>query len=137
MGDQSRRLSIRDVTASTGLPASALRFYESAGLISSVAREGTRRVFDQSVVTRLAFITASRRSGFTLREIRELIGTRSEGVAAWRPLVARKIAEIDAQITHDTAVRDGLQHALNCTADDILDCPHMQATLDVAFTPSP
>lgn len=84
-------LKIDEVTRRTGLRASALRFYESAGLITPSGRERTRRLFDQSVLVRLALITVCRRSGFTIREIADLLATRSAGVNAWRPLVARKI----------------------------------------------
>jgi DNA-binding transcriptional MerR regulator len=126
-------LKIDEVTRRTGLRPSALRFYESAGLITSSGRERTRRLFDQSVLIRLALITVCRRSGFTIREISDLLATRPAGVDAWRPLVARKIAELDARIAHDTSVREGLSHALNCPAPDILSCPHMLATLDAAL----
>lgn len=131
--NRAELIRIEEVIVRAGLPASALRFYEGTGLIASVGREGTRRLFHRSVLTRLALITVCRRSGFTLREVGELLATRSSGVDAWRPLVARKIDELDGQIAHDTAMRDGLSHALACPAPDILECPHLMATLDAAL----
>ena len=40
-----RNLDIAEVAEQSGLPASALRFYEEKGLIKSIGRRGLRRVF--------------------------------------------------------------------------------------------
>jgi DNA-binding transcriptional MerR regulator len=43
-------LDISDVVVRSGLPASALRYYEEPGLISSVGRRGLRRQFGPQVL---------------------------------------------------------------------------------------
>ena len=48
-----RYLDITAVAKESGVPASALRYYEDRGLIASVGRRGLRRVFDASVLERL------------------------------------------------------------------------------------
>ena len=44
-----RSLDISDVAKQSGIPASALRYYEERGLIAAIGRRGLRRVFDAGV----------------------------------------------------------------------------------------
>jgi hypothetical protein len=53
---EEREMDITEVAQHSGLPASTLRFYEERGLIASIARRGLRRLFDPSVLERLALI---------------------------------------------------------------------------------
>lgn len=46
-------MGITEVARLSGVPASALRFYEEKGLVASIGRRGLRRVFDPSVLERL------------------------------------------------------------------------------------
>ena len=46
-----RYLDIVAVAQQSGVPASALRYYEEKGLIASVGRRGLRRLFDAGVFT--------------------------------------------------------------------------------------
>lgn len=47
-------MDIAEVARRSGIPASALRFYEEKGLIASTGRHGLRRVFGPDVIDRLA-----------------------------------------------------------------------------------
>ena len=49
-------MDIAEVARRSGLPASTLRYYEERGLISSVGRQGLRRLFHPTVLERLALI---------------------------------------------------------------------------------
>lgn len=60
-------LDIGDVAQRSGVPASTLRFYEEKGLIASVGRRGLRRLFDPSVLERLALIAVGARTKKTPR----------------------------------------------------------------------
>ena len=51
-----KELDIGEVVRQSGVPASALRFYEEKGLIASIGRRGQRRVFAGDVLQRLALI---------------------------------------------------------------------------------
>ncbi|WDD92233.1 redox-sensitive transcriptional activator SoxR [Burkholderia sp. FERM BP-3421] len=62
-------LSISEVVARSGVNASALRFYESRGLISSVRRGSTRRHYPRSTLRLVAFIVFAQRIGYSLDEI--------------------------------------------------------------------
>src|SRR3546814_8415079 len=64
-----RDLDIAEVAQRSGVPASALRYYEEKGLIASIGRRGLRRLFDPGVLERLALIALGRAAGFSLAEI--------------------------------------------------------------------
>ena len=57
-------LDITAVAQQSGVPASALRFYEEKGLIVSVGRRGLRRLFDARVLERLALVALGHISRF-------------------------------------------------------------------------
>lgn len=90
-------LSIREVACHSGLPPSALRYYEDIGLIPAPPRVSGRRRYDAAVLDRLTVITTARRAGFTLAEVAELLDGMTAGGAArdsWRAMAARKLPEI-------------------------------------------
>ena len=62
-------MSISDFAQRSGVNASALRFYESLGLIESVRSSGGRRRYHRSGLRRIAYIVFAQRVGFTLEEI--------------------------------------------------------------------
>src|SRR3546814_14955131 len=68
-----RDLDIAEVAQRSGVPASALRYYEEKRLIASIGRRGLRRLFDPGVIERLALIALGRAAGFSLDEIRSMI----------------------------------------------------------------
>src|SRR5688572_7223587 len=65
-------MDIAEVAKRSGLPASALRFYEEKGLINSVGRQGLRRRFEPKVLDQLALVALGQAAGFTLDEIRSM-----------------------------------------------------------------
>ncbi len=107
-------LSISEVSASTGLRPSALRYYEEAGVLRPAARVSGRRHYDDTVLKRLAVIACAQEAGFTIAEIRELLAGDDDGPAPWRALVERKLAEVDAVIQKAQATRRLLEESLRC-----------------------
>lgn len=121
-------MDINEVAKRSGLPASALRFYEEKGLIRSVARRGLRRVFGPDVLDRLALIALARASGFSLDEIGRMFGADGRPKID-RGLLAAKAGELDATIRQLTAMRDGLRHAAVCPAPSHMECPTFRRLL--------
>jgi len=73
-------MDINEVARTSGVPASALRYYEEKGLIASVGRHGLRRLFGPGVLERLALITLGRNAGFALDDLAALFdNTRHHG----------------------------------------------------------
>lgn len=117
----ARNLDIGEVVRQSGLPASALRFYEERGLIHSVGRKGLRRLFEADVVERLALIVLGQSAGFALEEMLKMFS--SGRLKIDRHLLATKAAELDSKVRKLSAMRDGLRHAAECPAPSHLECP--------------
>jgi len=81
---------IGEVAARSGVAASALRFYESLGLIGSERTSGGHRVYPRHVLRRVAFIRIAQRMGLTLEQISTALATlppdRAPTKAQWAKL---------------------------------------------------
>ena len=87
-------MDIAKVAKLSGVPASTLRFYEEKGLITSVGRQGLRRVFNANILDQLALIALGRAAGFSLDEIARMIGSKGKPNID-RELLANKADELD------------------------------------------
>ncbi len=126
-------LDIGDVARRSGVPASALRFYEEKGLIKSIGRRGLRRLFDPGVLERLALIALGRAAGFSLKEIALMFAPDGRPRIDRKMLVARA-AQLDRTIRKLSAMRDGLRHASVCPAPRHMECPSFRRYLRAAAT---
>lgn len=124
-------LDIGEVAQRSGVPASALRYYEEKGLIASTGRRGLRRVFDAGVLERLALIALGRSAGFSLDEIARMFGVDGQPRID-RPMLTAKADELDRTIRGLTAMRDGLRHAAVCAAPSHMECPKFRRILRAA-----
>ncbi|MEG4315245.1 redox-sensitive transcriptional activator SoxR [Pseudomonas sp. FIP_A4] len=98
-------LPIGEIAKRSGVAASALRYYESLGLISS-SRQGTsRRYFPRSTLRRVAFIIFAQKIGYSLQEIGEQLARLPTGKLptdkdwqalsrGWKQQVAQRIMEL-------------------------------------------
>jgi DNA-binding transcriptional MerR regulator len=124
-------MDISGVARRTGVPASALRYYEKRGLIRSAGREGLRRTFAPDVFDQLALIALGQAAGLSLEEIRSMLSPKG-GLKIDRALLAAKAKEIDASIVQLRAVSRGLRHAAACPAPSHAQCPTFQKMLKAA-----
>jgi len=124
-------MDIAEVARRSGVAASALRFYEDKGLISSVARQGLRRRFEPGVLDQLALIALGQAAGFTLDEIRSMFSPDGKPRIDRRMLTA-KADELDATIKRLKAMSGGLRHAAVCPARSHAECPSFQRLLRAA-----
>jgi DNA-binding transcriptional MerR regulator len=124
-------MDIGEVARRSGVPASALRYYEEKKLIRSVGRAGLRRVFDPSVLERLALIALGQGAGFSLDEIARMFAADGR-LRIERAMLAAKADELDRTIRKLTAMRDGLRHAAACRAPSHMECPTFRRLLRAA-----
>ncbi|WP_413044033.1 helix-turn-helix domain-containing protein [Pseudomonas sp. YJ42] len=124
-------MDISDVARRSGVPASALRFYEEKGLITSLGRPGERRRFAPQVLDQLALIALGQSAGFTLEEIRAMFAPNGTPNIDRSMLVA-KADELDATIRRLRAMSKGLRHAAVCPAPSHAECPTFQRLLKAA-----
>ncbi len=73
MTDTADTLTIREMCDAFDVSARTLRFYEAKELLSPI-RLGTRRLFTKQDRARLRLILRGKRFGFSLEEIRQLLG---------------------------------------------------------------
>src|SRR5262245_16314401 len=111
-------MPIGQVAREAGLRASAIRYYERIGLLPAPERSGGRRRYGPEVVERLAVIRFGRANGFTLREIRWLLGGRPYSTRL-RGLARAKIRSLDQAIARARAMQAVLQKALRCRCLDV------------------
>ncbi|WP_256077262.1 helix-turn-helix domain-containing protein [Massilia sp. YIM B04103] len=125
------KLDIAEVARRAGLAPSALRYYEEKGLIAAAGRRGLRRLFDPSVLERLALIALGRSAGFTLDEIGQMFAGDGS-LQMDRALLLAKADELERTIRKLSAMRDGLRHAAACRAASHLECPTFRRILNAA-----
>src|SRR5712671_8239964 len=111
-------MTIGDVAKRSGVAASALRFYEERGLVTSVRTGSGHRRFPRPVLRRVAFIVFAQRVGLTLDEIGEelagLPADRAPGRRDWAKLSSRWSARIDERIAELERLRRGLTDCIGC-----------------------
>ena len=123
-------IDIADVARRSGLTTSTLRYYEAQGLIAAAGRHGLRRQYQPEVLQQLALITLGRTAGFSLVEIRQMLGEGGR-LDVDRQALERKAESLDRSILRMTALRDGLRHVAQCPAPQHLECPKFQKILRV------
>lgn len=128
-------MDIVEVSRRSGLPASALRYYEKLRLIRSVGRSGLRRVFTADVLERLSLIALGRSAGFSLEEIGRMFGADGR-VRIDRRMLAAKADALDHTIRRLAALRRGLRHAAACPAPSHLECPTFRRLLSEVRPPA-
>ena len=116
--DRLDLLSIGQVAQRAGVARSALRYYESLGLIASTRTAGDRRRYRRAVLRRIAVIRAAQRVGLSLQDIGDAFAsvpieaapTRAQWArmsAQWRPVIEQQIADLEK-------VRDELTGCIGC-----------------------
>jgi MerR family redox-sensitive transcriptional activator SoxR len=115
--NEAPTMTIGAVARQASTTTSAIRFYESTGLLPPPARVNGRRRYDASTLQRLAVIARAQQAGFTLGEIQELFFGFVAGTppaARWETLARRKLVELEAQLTRLRAMQDLLHEGLRC-----------------------
>jgi len=124
-------LDIGEVSERSGVPPSALRYYEEIGLISSLGRRGLRRQFDADVLLKLSLIGMGQVAGFSLVEIAGMFGRDGRPDIPRDQLHARA-NELQRQILDLRMLRDVLRHVADCRAPTHLECPTFRGLLKQA-----
>lgn len=120
--------SIGEVARQAGLRPSALRYYESVGLLPRPARAGGQRRYGPDVLPRLALIAAAQQMGFTVAEIGTLLhgfDPATTAAARWQVLARRKLPEVQALIARAQGMKLLLEEALECDCLTLDACARM------------
>ena len=118
-------MTIGEVATRTGLSHSAIRYYESEGLITAPERRGGKRSFGPEVVDAVRVIRLARELGFSLEDIRTLLNgfsTETAPPVRWQHLARRKLPEVNELIQRATAMKRLLEKGLRCDCVTVQDC---------------
>ncbi len=111
-------LTIGEVAARSGVAPSALRFYETEGLISSWRTSGNQRRYERAILRRVAFIQAGHAAGIPLEQIRAALSTlpadRSPKRRDWERLSRGWRDDLDRRIATLQALRNRLTTCIGC-----------------------
>jgi MerR family redox-sensitive transcriptional activator SoxR len=114
----SSLLTISAVAKRSGVAASALRYYEDRGLISSERAGSGHRRYPRPVLRRIAFIVFAQRVGLSLDEIAAELAKLPPGHAPnrrdWARLSSTWTARIDDRIAELERLRAGLTECIGC-----------------------
>ncbi|WP_296313357.1 Cu(I)-responsive transcriptional regulator [Pseudomonas sp.] len=128
-------LNIGETAKASGVSAKMIRHYEKVGLFPEALRtEASYRQYTQQEVSTLRFIRQSRDLGFSIDQIRELLGLWQDKRRPSRQVKAlaqAHLQELDAKLQELTAMKATLAHLVNyCNGDDRPDCPIVESLAD-------
>ena len=126
MTDTASELTIGELSARSGVPTSALRFYEREGLIHSRRTTGNQRRYHRTMLRRVAFVRASQSVGIPLALIGEVLGFLPEDTPptkefwerashCWREAVNERIARLER-------MRDRFTACIGCGCLSFTEC---------------
>lgn len=117
MLDQQKPWTIGELARRAGVQPSAIRYYESAGILPLALRINGRRYYDADALLRLRAVKVARAAGFSMRETRVLFASFADQTVIherWNTLAQQKLGELDAQIERAQAMKQVLRDGLAC-----------------------
>ena len=119
-------LTIGELATRSGVATSALRFYESKGLIRSERTAGNQRRYKRAVLRRVGVIRAAQAVGVTLEELKATMATLPDGRTPnrgdWGKLSSSWRAELDGRIAKLVQLRDDLSDCIGCGCLSLSTC---------------
>lgn len=119
-------LTIGELSHRSGVAASALRFYESVGLIAAERTAGNQRRYPRHMLRRVAFIRAAQRVGLSLDEVAAALGSlpdrRTPTKADWERVSRAWTARLDRQIADLERLKEKLTGCVGCGCLSLRTC---------------
>ncbi|HVO43146.1 MAG TPA: MerR family transcriptional regulator [Aggregatilineales bacterium] len=117
--------TISQVARRTGIQPSALRYYESVGLLPSPQRHNGRRYYNEGVLHDLALIQTAQQAGFSLEEARILLNEILPSTSpkdSWQDLIQRKLRDVNTLMLHAQRMKALLEDVMNCDTAQLAEC---------------
>jgi MerR family copper efflux transcriptional regulator len=114
MEQHMKSMGIGSIARQAGVSIDTVRYYEKNGLLNPAARlpSGYRR-YEPLQLSRLRFIKRAQQLGFSLKDIRELLGISAQrDVARVKRAAERKLAEVNERIIALQSVQRGLSELI-------------------------
>ena len=118
-------LTIGKLAAAGGVGVETIRYYQRKGLLDRPTRESGIRRYGSDDLRRLRFIRQAQAAGFTLGQIKELLGLDSgQDRRRARDLALARIEDLEARIADLIHARDALQRlSRECAEGTTGPCP--------------
>ena len=120
-----------DLARATGCNIETIRYYEKTGLLPDPPRtDAGYRIYSAAHATRLRFILRARELGFSMEDIRGLLGL-GDGTAPTcaevKERTERHLADVRAKIADLRRIEKVLSvTAARCSGEDVPDCPVLE-----------
>src|SRR5438046_2955038 len=117
--------AIGEIARRAGIRPSALRYYESIGLLPQPQRVNGRRRYDESTIQMLRVIQLAQQAGFTVAEVQTLLhgfAPDTPPAVRWQALARAKLSELDTLIERAQHMKHILETGLNCGCLRLEDC---------------
>jgi MerR family redox-sensitive transcriptional activator SoxR len=117
---------IGEVASISGKAPSAIRYYESIGLLPEPVRVSGRRRYPADVMQALAVIDTAQRAGLALDDIRLLLRASTDdanAVEQLREVAERRLPVLREAIARAEVVQEWLEQAANCCCPTLETCP--------------
>lgn len=122
-----RVLGVGEVAKRSGIAVSAIHFYETKGLISSIRSAGNQRRYTPGVLRYLAIVKVAQRAGISLDEILKVLGPYRPGIKPsaklWRSVAERWRDSLNERILRLQRLRDEMDGCIGCGCLSLKDCP--------------
>jgi MerR family redox-sensitive transcriptional activator SoxR len=118
-------LAIGAVAQQLGIRTSALRYYESIGLLPPPRRVNGRRRYTPDVVKAVRVIRLAQQAGFSMAEIHTLFNSfaaDTPAAARWHALATEKLAEVETLIGRAQQMKEILEMLLRCGCLRLEEC---------------
>lgn len=120
-------LTIKQVASKSGLPPKTIRYYEEIGLVHPLRSENGYRVFRDTDLHKLTFLSRARSLGFSIEDCRRLLALYEDKARASsdvKALAHAHLAQIAAKIAELQAMQATLGELVAaCAGDARPDCP--------------
>ncbi len=125
---QSRGLTIGELAARSGVPATAIRFYESAGIIAAPPRRHGWRQYPADAAKTLRFVRLARANGVGLKQLTAMRAlVESDDVSGLQRLFLVQATQADALIRDLIKRRKLLRSIASCGCESAKSCPRLTA----------
>jgi len=118
MHSKHSEITIGQMAKRTGLAVSAIRYYETQGLITANRNRGGHRRFARAQVRRVSFILIAQQFGLTLPQIKTVLGdlpdNRTPTAKDWERISKGLRVHLDKRIAKLQQMRDSLDGCIGC-----------------------
>ena len=133
-------MKIGAVVKALGIPASTLRYYEKISLLRPTTRISNSRCYDKESLLRLRFIQMAQAVGFSITEIKQLLGVFSKNQDANQQscdaLVQTKLNEMQQKITDLQKMQSALKLMKDCNCASLQSCVELSVDVKNKVAPT-